>query len=118
MATDLKSATTVLLLLSALTRGLSAQSAGTGVIVVVDEAPRSVLHEAEVTIPALDVRLGTDCMGRATFSNVKDGIYEVSVRRLGYAAAKRTLRAGTTDSVEMLFLLEPAAHPLPRVSVV
>ena len=119
MATDLKSATTVLLLLSALTRGLSAQSAGTGVIVVVADArTRAVVPEAEVTIRALDVRLRTDWMGRATFSNVKDGSYEVSVRRLGYAAAKRTLRAGTTDSVEMLFLLEPAAHPLPRVSVV
>lgn len=98
-------------------RPVCAQSRNVLVVGVSEVAKGTPLPDAEVYLPELRRRARTDTSGEARLSGIPAGVYEVRVRRLGFAAAA-VLVPVNRDSVSISVLLRPSAAELDTVHVV
>ena len=87
------------------------------VVGVSEVAKGTPLADAEIYLPELRRRTRTDQSGEARLSGIPTGVYEVRVRRLGFAAAA-VLVPLDRDSVNISVLLRPSAAELDTVHVV
>lgn len=112
----------MLLLLSAPTWNaeLPAQalSGSTTLLVGVGDAVNGAfIPGALITIDGLAVAVRGDSMGRARIPHVPKGVQTVRVRRIGYAVATAPVRVSGADSMEVIVLLAPVAHPLRGMEI-
>ena len=100
-----------------LTSAARAQSVFLGTVVA-DGDPSPPLSGAEVTIPALNLGVRTDSLGRFFFDGIPQGLFRVVIRRVGYNAIAINARFSGTDTLATDFALLPSGVALDTVNVV
>lgn len=109
----------ILMLWCALAAWATAADAQTQTILVVGVADASTgapIPDADVFLPALSRHVRTDALGVARIPDLKPGVYEIMVRRVGFAAADiRALLRG--DSSGVTFMLAKTIVALDTVHV-
>jgi carboxypeptidase family protein len=98
-------------------RAAAGQKPSVLVVGVSEVAKGTPVPDAEVYLPELRRRVRTDQSGEARLAGIPAGVYEVRVRRLGFAAAA-VLVPLDRDSVNIAVLLRPSAAELDTVRVV
>jgi hypothetical protein len=93
------------------------QRGATLVVSVSDFGRGSPIADADVYLAEIGRHAHTDASGEARVREIPRGVYELRVRRLGFAAAA-VLIAVQTDSSRISVLLRPAAATLDTVRVV
>lgn len=81
---------------------------------VVDADDRG-LKDAEVYVVGLEARLRTQDDGRATLVGVRDGRYEVAVRRVGFVPRRVTVSVKTDSTIYTLVVMVPTTTRLAPV---
>lgn len=96
---------------------LAAQKTSTLLVTVSEVGSGSPVSEAEVYLAESGRRVHTNASGEARLAGIPAGVYEVRVRRLGFAAA--SLRVPLErDSTMLSVMLRPSAATLDTVHVV
>src|SRR5215467_12330499 len=106
----------LLLLSTALSERAQAQDQSTLIIAVSEVAKATPVANAEVFLPELRRRARTGQAGEAKLTGIPRGVYEVHVRRLGFAEAA-ILVPLDRDSVTITVMLRPSAAELDTVHV-
>jgi len=86
--------------------------------VFADGDPSPPLVGAEITIPALNLGVRTDSLGKFFFKDIPKGVFRVIIRRVGYNPIAINARFSGTDSLAVDFALLPAPVSLDTVNVV
>lgn len=107
-------AVTLLLLTGSIMSAQSESTLLTGV--VIDSATGSPLAAAGVRLVEIHREVRTHEDGTFTFGLIPDGLYELTVHRIGYRSASRTLEA-RGGSVTVRIVLQPAPMQLSRTVV-
>ena len=98
-------------------KAVQAQKTSVLVVAVSEVTKGTPLADVEVYLPELRRRARTSESGEARIVDLPAGVYEVHVRRLGFAAAE-VLVPLDRDSVSISVLLRPSAAQLDTVHVV
>ena len=102
---------------SCLASGAHAQSVFLGAVIADGGAPPPIAG-AEVTIPALNLGVRTDSLGRFFFNGIPKGLFRVVIRHLGYNSIAVNARFSGADTLAADFEMTTAAVSLDTVSVV
>jgi hypothetical protein len=102
---------------SCIASGAHAQSVFLGAVVADDDASPP-LAGAEVAIPALNLEVRTDSLGRFFFNGIPKGLFRVVIRRVGYSSIAVNARFSGADTLAADFAMTPAVVSLDTVSVV
>lgn len=107
--------------IGALCLGLSSPLAaqGTGVIRgrVIDSGTQRPIENAQVTIAGTGLRVVTNASGEYTITGAPPGSRDVSVRRIGYSRATKTVSVGSGATATVDFSISPAASQLDAVVI-
>jgi hypothetical protein len=102
---------------SFLASGAHAQSVFLG-SVIADDDPSPPLAGAEVTIPALNLGVRTDSLGKFFFNGIPRGLFRVVIRRVGYNSIALNARFSGADTLAADFAMTHAVVSLDTVSVI
>src|SRR6478672_5069701 len=107
--------------IGALCLGLSSPLAaqGTGVVRgrVIDSGTQRPIENAQVTIAGTGLRVVTNASGEYTINAAPPGSRDVSVRRIGYSRATKTVSVGSGATATANFEISPAASQLDAVVI-
>jgi hypothetical protein len=86
--------------------------------VIADDDPSPPLAGAEVLIPALNLAVRTDSLGKFFFSGIPKGLFRVVIRRVGYNSITINARFSGVDTLAADFAMIPTVVSLDTITVV
>lgn len=86
--------------------------------VIADDDPSPALAGAEVLIPALNLAVRTDSLGKFFFRGIPKGLFRVVIRRVGYNSITIDARFSGVDTLAADFAMIRAVVSLDTISVV
>ncbi|HZE07749.1 MAG TPA: carboxypeptidase-like regulatory domain-containing protein, partial [Gemmatimonadaceae bacterium] len=92
-----------------------AQESGTVSGVVTDPTTNTPIPSAQVQLVGTARGAVTADDGRFRITNVRAGVYQVRVLRIGYQASSQTVTLGSGQTIDLTFALTPAAVTLDQV---
>src|SRR5438105_1348499 len=90
--------------------GLSAQNGTAALAGIVTDSLRRPIAEAEVRVSGMARAVRTDSAGRFLVTALSAGIFQVAVRRIGFAPAEVTVRLTSDDTTQTTFVLHASSQ--------